>query len=291
MSKTWFITGATRGLGLEIAKAALEAGHNVVATGRNLASMHRALGPDSDRLLCLDLDVTNETQARTTVDAAIRKFGAIDVLVNNAGFGYLGYFEDSTTEDARAQLDTNLFGVLHVTRAALPHMRNARQGRIFNVSSLGGMLGAELGSLYCATKFAVEGFSECLAKEVAPFGIFVTILQPGPFRTDFLTAESARYAKTGLADYDERRDRLLKSTEQRNGKQPGDPVKLAHAILQLAEVAAPPLRFLGGSIAVNAANAKLAAWTAEVAAWRELSLSTDGDYDSTSVGLLLEQIK
>ena len=291
MSKTWFITGATRGLGLEIAKAALEAGHNVVATGRNLASMHRALGPDSDRLLCLDLDVTNETQARTTVDAAIRKFGAVDVLINNAGFGYLGYFEDSTTEDARAQLETNLFGVLHVTRAALPHMRNARQGRIFNVSSLGGMLGAELGSLYCATKFAVEGFSECLAKEVAPFGIFVTILQPGPFRTDFLTAESARYAKTGLADYDERRDRLLKSTEQRNGKQPGDPVKLAHAILQLAEVAAPPLRFLGGSIAVNAANAKLAAWAAEVAAWRDLSLSTDGDYESTSVGLLLEQIK
>ena len=291
MSKTWFITGATRGLGLEIAKAALEAGHNVVATGRNLASMHRALGPDSDRLLCLDLDVTNETQARTTVDAAIRKFGAIDVLVNNAGFGYLGYFEDSTTEDARAQLDTNLFGVLHVTRAALPHMRNARQGRIFNVSSLGGMLGAELGSLYCATKFAVEGFSECLAKEVAPFGIFVTILQPGPFRTDFLTAESARYAKTGLADYDERRDRLLKSTEQRNGKQPGDPVKLAHAILQLAEVADPPLRFLGGSVAVNAANAKLAAWAAEVAAWHDLSLSTDGDYESSSVGLLLEQIK
>ena len=291
MSKTWFITGATRGLGLEIAKAALEAGHNVVASGRHRASMHRALGPDSERLLCLDLDVTNETQARTAVDAAIRKFGAIDVLVNNAGFGYLGYFEDSKTEDARAQLDTNLFGVLHVTRAALPHMRNARQGRIFNVSSLGGMLGAELGSLYCATKFAVEGFSECLAKEVAPFGIFVTILQPGPFRTDFLTAESARYAKTGLADYDERRDRLLKSTEQRNGKQPGDPVKLAHAILQLAEMAAPPLRFLGGSIAVNAANAKLAAWAAEVAAWRDLSLSTDGDYESTSVGLLLEQIK
>ena len=291
MSKTWFITGASRGLGVEIAKAALAAGHNVVATGRKRASINSVLGSDTEQLLSVELDVANETQAKAAVEAAIRRFGAIDVLVNNAGFGYMGFFEDSTTEDARAQMDTNLFGVLHVTRAALPYMRKAGHGRIFNVSSVGGMLGAELGSLYCATKFAVEGFSECLAKEVAPFGLFVTIVQPGPFRTDFLTADSARYAKTGISDYDERRSQLMASTEQRNGSQPGDPSKLAQAMVQLSEAPRPPLRFLAGAIAVNAASAKLASWTAEVATWRDLSIGTDGDYNSTNIGMLLEQLK
>lgn len=291
MSKTWFITGASRGLGVEIAKAALAAGCNVVATGRKINSINDALGPDNDQLLSVELDVTREAQAKAAVDAAIRRFGAIDVLVNNAGFGYMGFFEDSTTADAMSQLDTNLLGVMHVTRAVLPYMRKARNGRIFNVSSLGGMLGAELGSLYCAAKFGMEGFSECLAKEVTPFGVYLTIVEPGPFRTDFLKTESARYQKAGVPEYDERRRKLMASTEERNGSQPGDPAKLAHAMVQLSAVPNPPLRFLAGVIAVNAASAKLAAWTADVAAWRDLTISCDGDYDHANVGMLLEQLR
>jgi len=291
MSKTWFITGASRGLGSDIAKAALAAGHHVVATGRKRASVVAAIGEDSERLLSLDLDVSKEAQARVAVDAAVQRFGVIDVLVNNAGFGYMGFFEDSTTDDMYDQLSTNLLGVMHVTRATLPHMRKARSGHIFNVSSLGGMLGAELGSLYCATKFGLEGFSECLAKEVAQFGLAVTIVQPGPFRTDFLKPESARYAKVGVVDYAERRRQLIASTEQRNGNQPGDPARLAKAMIRLAEVPNPPMRFLGGSIALNAAVAKLATWRGEAEAWKDLSVSCDGDFENTNVGLLLDQIR
>ena len=291
MTKTWFITGASRGLGTDIAKAALAAGHHVVATGRKRESVVEALGQDSDRFMALSLDVTDAAQASRSIDAAVRRFGGIDVLVNNAGFGYMGFFEDSTVADIQEQLNTNLLGAMHVTRAALPHMRKARSGRIFNVSSLGGMVGAELGSLYCATKFGLEGFSECLAKEVAPFGVFVTIIQPGPFRTDFLTSDSARYATSGVSDYGDRRRQLMESTAQRNGNQPGDPARLARAMVQLAGAPNPPRRFLGGAIAVTTAMTKLDAWRAEIESWRELSVSCDGDFSKTNVGMLLDQLK
>jgi NAD(P)-dependent dehydrogenase (short-subunit alcohol dehydrogenase family) len=191
MQKTWFITGASRGLGAQIAKAAIQAGDHVVATGRKGAALTRAVGPDNDELLSIELDVTDAEQAQAAVDAAMSRFGAIDVLVNNAGYGQLGFFEENTSQDAHAQFATNLYGVFNTTRAALPMMRSARKGRIFNISSLGGIVGAELGSLYCASKFALEGFSESLSKEIAPFGLFVTIVEPGPFRTDFLTPRVA----------------------------------------------------------------------------------------------------
>jgi len=278
MQKTWFITGAGRGLGAEIAKAAMRAGDLVVAAGRNRAAVSDSLGPNSERLLSVELDVNNEAQAQAAVDAAVARFGTIDVLVNNAGYGQLGLFEESTVQDVQAQFGTNLFGVFSVTRAVLPVMRAARKGRIFNVSSLAGMRGTAFGSLYCASKFALEGFSESLAQEIAPFGILVTIVEPGPFRTDFLSAESIRFGARAVGDYDERRAALRASFEQRNGRQPGDPIKLAEAVVHLASEPEPPMRFVAGSIAFDSIQAKLVDMQSELEHWRPLSVGTDGDY-------------
>ena len=278
MQKTWFITGASRGLGTEIAKAALRAGDRVVAAGRKRASVTQSLGPDSENLLAVELDVVDAKQAQAAVDAAIARFGAIDVLVNNAGYGRLGFFEENTLADIKEQFDTNVYGVFNVTWAALPHMRAARGGRIFNLSSIAGLRGTEFGSVYCASKFALEGHSESLAQELKPFGIFVTIVEPGPFRTDFLTPESLRIGDRPVADYDERRTQLKAAFAQRNGQQPGDPVKLADAMVRLSREAAPPLRFVAGSIAVGAFDAKLEEMRAEFEQWRQLGVATDGDY-------------
>ena len=275
MPKVWFITGASRGLGVEFAKAALHAGDRVVATGRKVAAVHEVLGPDTAQLLCLDLDVTDAAGAKRAVDIAVSKFGTIDVLVNNAGYGHLGFFEEASDEDVRAQFETNVFGAFGVTRAVLPVMRAARKGHIFNLSSAAGIRGQEFASLYCSSKFALEGFSEALAAEVAPFGISVTIIEPGPFRTDFLTQESLRFGGTAVADYDERRSRIQASFETRNGKQPGDPAKLAEAIVRLASEAKPPMRFIGGKFALDIMDKKLAAVRTDVENWRAVSAETD----------------
>lgn len=280
MHKTWLITGAGRGLGADIAEAALRAGDRVAAAGRNRAAVSDRLGPDSDRLMSVELDVNNEAQAQAGVAAAVARFGTLDVLVNNAGYGHLGLFEETTVQDVQAQFGTNLFGVFSVTRAVLPVMRAARKGRIFNVSSLAGMRGVAFGSLYCASKFALEGFSESLAQEVAPFGIQVVIVEPGPFRTEFLSADSVRFGAHAVADYDEQRVALRASFEQRNGRQPGDPVKLAEAVVRLAREPEPPMRFVAGSIAFDSITAKLAGVQAELERWRPLSVGTDGDYAS-----------
>jgi len=278
MQKTWFITGASRGLGAEIAKAALRAGDLVVAAGRDCAAVRDMLGPDSERLLSVELDVNNEAQGQAAVAAAVARFNTVDVLVNNAGYGHLGLFEETSADNVQAQFGTNLFGVFSVTRAVLPVMRKARKGRIFNISSLAGMRGAAFGSLYCSSKFALEGFSESLALELAPFGIHVTIVEPGPFRTDFLSAESIRFGAHAVKDYDEQRAALRDSFEQRNGKQPGDPVKLAEAVVLLASEPEPPMRFVAGSIAFDSISAKLMHMQTELEQWRPLSVGTDGDY-------------
>jgi NAD(P)-dependent dehydrogenase (short-subunit alcohol dehydrogenase family) len=275
MSKTWFITGASRGLGADLAAVALKAGHRVVATGRQRAAVSHRLGPDNDRLLSLALDVGDAGQAQAAVTEALARFGGIDVLVNNAGYGHLGFFEETTPEDAETQFATNVFGLLNVTRAALPAMRAARSGRIFNLSSVAGMRGLEMGSLYCASKWAVEGFSEALALELAPFGVKVTIIEPGPFRTDFLAPESIRFGARAIPDYEERRHAQRATFEQRNGQQPGDPARLAEALLQLADDAAPPLRFAAGATAVALWDAKLSALKAELDKWRALGEATD----------------
>ena len=275
MQKTWFITGAGRGLGADIARAALAAGDRVVAAGRDRAAVSDRLGPDGAALLAVELDVNDERQAQAAVDAAVARFGKVDVLVNNAGYGHLGLFEETRPEDVQAQFGTNLFGVFNVTRVVLPLMRAARGGHIFNLSSLAGVRGSPFGSLYCSSKFALEGFSESLAAEVAPFGIRVTIVEPGPFRTDFLNPASVRYASHPVADYDAQRATLQASFEQRDGKQPGDPVRLAEAIVRLAREPEPPLRFLAGQFAVDTAGAKLAGMRAELERWMPLSVATD----------------
>jgi NAD(P)-dependent dehydrogenase (short-subunit alcohol dehydrogenase family) len=284
MQKTWFVTGASRGFGAEIAKAAVRSGDRVVATARKPAALLDRLGPDGGQLISVELDVTDAAQARKAVDAGISRFGGIDVLVNNAGYGHMGFFEEMTIEDVHQEFATNLFGVFNVTWAALPSMRAARKGRIFNISSLAGILGAQFGSLYCGSKFALEGFSECLSKEISPFGLFVTIVEPGPFRTDFLKPESALFLGKPIADYDDRRAQVRGGFEARNGLQPGDPAKLAEAIVRLADVPNPPLRFLAGSVALGAAEEKLAGMRAEFEKWRELSVSTDGDYTDSNLG-------
>jgi NAD(P)-dependent dehydrogenase (short-subunit alcohol dehydrogenase family) len=275
MSNTWFITGCSRGLGVEFAKAALRAGNRIVATGRKREAVTERLGRDSDQLLVLDLDVTDESAAKTAVAAAVARFGGIDVLVNNAGYGHLGFFEENTAQDDRAQFDTNIFGVFNVTRAVLPVMRAARKGRIFNISSTAGIRGAEFVSLYCATKFGLEGFSEALALELAPFGVFVTIVAPSSFRTDFLSGESLRFGGHQIHDYEARRAQIRSSFEERSGLQPGDPVKLADAMVRLSTEANPPMRFMAGAFAVQSMDTKLGSVRAELDQWRQLSLSLD----------------
>jgi NAD(P)-dependent dehydrogenase (short-subunit alcohol dehydrogenase family) len=282
MAPTWFITGASRGLGAEIVRAALRAGDQVVAATRHPESVDSRLEPYSSQILPVRLDVTDAAQARAAVDAALARFGTIDILVNNAGYGHYGFFEESSIDDARDQIATNFLGVLQVSWAVLPVMRAARQGRIFNLSSLGGLIGGQMASLYCATKFAVEGFSESLAKEVAPFGIYVTIVEPGPFRTDFLTTRSLRFGMKRIADYDDRRATLLAGIEERNGRQPGDPAKLAEAIVSLSRTDKPPMRFVTGSVALRAADEKLADMRNEFDHWQKLSVSTDGTFDDNA---------
>ena len=279
MLQRWFITGAGRGLGADIARAALAAGCAVVATARDPQAVRAALGPEHERLLVLGLDVADAGQAQRTVGAAEERFGGIDVLVNNAGYGHVGFFEETTDADARAQFDSNVFGLMNVTRAVLPLMRKARAGHIFNLSSLAGLRGNMFASLYSASKFAVEGLSESLAEELAPFGIRVTIVEPGPFRTDFLSARSLRVVAQALPDYDDMRSRMLAAFAERNGKQAGDPAKLARGMVEMAGSATAPLRFLAGSQAFDMGVPKLEEMRKDITAWEAASRATDGDYD------------
>ena len=277
MSKVWFITGATRGIGAEIAKAALAAGNQVVATGRKPQAATQALGTSED-LLPVALDVTREEQVKAAVQAAIERFGRIDVLVNNAGFGHLGVFEESTREEIRAQFETNVFGLMAVTQAVVPGMRERRSGRIFNISSVSGLKGVFGASIYCASKFAVEGFSQSIADELAPFGVFVTSVSPGFFRTDFLDPSSVKYSGKGISDYAQRLEEFRAFHDERSHTQAGDPAKLAKVVLHLAEVEKPPVSFVAGSDAVEWAQNSMKAFQAQIDEWSELSVSTDGDW-------------
>lgn len=274
MSQRWFITGASRGLGLEIAKAALAAGHRVVATSRGKNIADATATGSSDRFLALGLDITRPEEVSKAVDSAVTHFGGIDVLVNNAGYGQLGFFEENSLQDAREQLETNLLGTLNVTWAVLPVMRAARSGRIFNVSSVAGIRGSMTGSIYCASKFGVEGFSEALAPEVEPLGIHVTIVEPGLFKTDFLSPSSVRFGAQTIADYAEQSAKLQEIYRGLNGQQKGDPKKLAEAIVQLAKESNPPLRFAAGTDAVAAVEEKIAKLRLDLDQWKDLSVST-----------------
>lgn len=275
MSKVWFITGSARGIGAEVAKAALAAGDRVVATGRRLDQLQAVYAGYGERVLTVTLDVADEAQAVAAVQAAVERFGRIDVLVNNAGFGQLGLFEEIEAADVERQFATNVFGLFHVTRAVLPVMRRQRSGRILNLSSIGGVLGFAGASVYCAAKFAVEGFSDSLAPEVEPFGIHVTVIEPGFFRTDFLDGSSVRYGSRQIGDYAAHSAEMRSSYDSYSHKQPGDPAKLAAAMVELAGTSEPPRHFLAGSDAVEMASGVIDRRRAEIAAWRDRSAGTD----------------
>src|SRR5215204_584474 len=268
--KVWFITGAGRGMGVDFAKAALAAGNAVVATGRNTDTVTRAVGEAED-LLVVKLDITSPEDAEAAVQAAVDRFGRINVLINNAANFYAGYFEEMTPEHIERQVATSLFGPMNVTRAVLPVMRKQRSGHIISISSGAGLVGQEFASAYAASKFGVEGWMESLQPEVAPFGINTTIVEPGFFRTELLTKESVTYAEPSLEDYAPRTAEQLKWWEAQSGKQPGDPAKLAQALLTIANE--EPRRFIAGADAITLAEQKVAALQAQIDAFRDLSTS------------------
>lgn len=272
--KTWFITGASRGFGLRIARLALEQGDNVVATARRAEAVIETLG-SRERLLALPLDVTDEAQAQAAAAAAVEAFGSIDVLVNNAGFGLLGAVEEASAEDVERVYRTNVFGLLNVTRAVLPVMRAQRSGRILNISSIGGYRAGPGFGVYSSTKFAVEGLSESLHAELAPLGVHVTVVEPGYFRTDFLDATSLTVSGGEIADYAETAGRVRQAAADLNHGQPGDPDRLAQVLVDFADAANPPVRLPLGSDTVAAIEAKHVSDAAIVAKWREVSVSTD----------------
>jgi len=272
MTKTWLITGAGRGLGVEFARAALTAGHNVAATGRNPDTVRAALG-DHENLLVATLDVTDPHSAHDAVSAAVDRFGGIDVLLNNAGSFLAGFFEELTTEQVRAQMETNLVGPMTVARATLPVMRRQRSGLLISVSSGAGLIGSQHGSAYAASKFALEGWMESLTGEVEPFGIRTMIVEPGFFRTELLTPESTTFGELSIDDYDEARAGMDAFWASMNGTQAGDPAKLARALVQLADSTEPPLRWVAGEDVVEGVEDKARLLLAQVDAHRELSTS------------------
>lgn len=273
-SRIWLITGASRGIGARIAEAALAQGDAVVATSRDAATITRRFGA-SDALLPLALDVTDEAQARHAVGAALDRFGRIDVLVNNAGYGLLGAVEEATADEVRRLYETNVFGLLHVTRAVLPAMRARRAGHVINISSLGGVRSSAGFGVYCSTKFAVEGITEALHAELAPLGIHATVVEPGYFRTEFLDTASLSVSPRVLEDYAASAGAIREAARRINLNQPGDPVRLARAVMQLVASPTPPLRLPLGTDTLQAIADKHAFVEKETAQWRALAASTD----------------
>jgi NAD(P)-dependent dehydrogenase (short-subunit alcohol dehydrogenase family) len=272
-SKVWLITGSSRGLGRAITEAALESGHQVVATARNIIHLQDLKKTYGDQVLTIVLDVTDETAAYQAVQSAIDQFGHLDILVNNAGYGNINSIEETSLTDFHAEIETNLFGTIILTKAALPFMRKRRSGHIIQVSSIGGRIGPIGRGPYAAAKWGVEGFSEVLEKEVGPLGIKVTIIEPGGFRTDF--AGSSTSIHDSIQDYDATVGATARFQRDYNGNQPGDPKKAALAILKIAEMSSPPLRLLLGSDAFNGAIRNDQLKTQSDKEWGDLSKSTD----------------
>jgi NAD(P)-dependent dehydrogenase (short-subunit alcohol dehydrogenase family) len=276
--KVWFITGAGRGMGVDFARAALAAGHAVVASGRDIGRVSKALGQSND-LLAVTLDVTERADARAAVLAAVDRFGRIDVLVNNAASFHAGYFEELTPEQFERQLSASLIGPMNVTRAVLPLMRKQRSGHIISISSTAGLVGFEFGTAYAASKFGLEGWMASLHDEVAPFGITTTIVNPGFFRTELLTEQSTNYAEPSIEDYAEGRAKQLEFWKAQNGQQSGDPAKLARALIIIASQEPPPRRFIAGADAIATAEQVAADLKAQIDANRELSTSLAFDQE------------
>jgi NAD(P)-dependent dehydrogenase (short-subunit alcohol dehydrogenase family) len=274
--RVWFITGASTGFGRLLAEQALAKGDNVVATARKPEQIADLTHNHPEAALVLALDVTDNNAVESAVDAAIKQFGRIDVLVNNAGYGLAGAIEEATEDEYMPVFETNVFGLICVTKAVLPSLRKQRSGHIVNLSSVGGLIGSPGWGYYNASKFAVEGFSEALAAEVAPLGIHVTIVEPGPFRTDFL-GRSGVEAEQRIADYDQTAGKTRQYFHEQAGKQAGDPAKAAAAILTAVDAAKPPKHLVLGKLAFNRMNQHLDEWKQELEAWRETSLGADFD--------------
>jgi len=273
MNKVWFVTGAGRGLGVDLVRKALEAGHSVVATARDPDRVLKAIGAH-DNLMTFALDITDPKAAITAVQAAVDRFGRIDVLVNNAGNFYAGYFENISPKHFRAQMETNFFGPLNVTRAVLPIMRAQRSGQVITITSLAGLIGQEFVAAYAASKFALEGWMESLRFDVAPFGIKTMVVEPGFFRTELLVeGASTIWPELAIDDYAERTAQTVRAWSGMNGLQGGDPAKLAAAVVNLSDSQALPLRFIAGADAMAAVEANLKKIQAEVDAQRVLSSS------------------
>jgi NAD(P)-dependent dehydrogenase (short-subunit alcohol dehydrogenase family) len=276
-TKVYFITGAARGMGIDIAKAALEAGHRVIATARDAAKVTQVLGEHED-LLAVSLDITDETAAQTAVDAAVAHFGRIDVLINNAGIFIAGYFEEISPAQLRQQMETNFFGPLNITRAILPVMRAQRNGQVITLSSTAGLVGQEFVVAYSASKFALEGWMESLRYDLAPYGITTMIVEPGFFRTELLVeGASTTWPELSIDDYAERTATTIEAWKGMNGKQGGDPAKLAAALITLADSDEPPLRWVAGADAVQTGRDKAHLLLDQVAAHEDLSSSLAHD--------------
>ncbi|HEV2675344.1 MAG TPA: oxidoreductase [Aliidongia sp.] len=277
-SPVWFITGCSTGFGLELAQAVLARGWRAVVTARDKSKLADLVEGTKDRALALDLDVTVPAQVAAAVAAAEARFGRIDVLVNNAGYGYQATIEEGEEDEIRAMFDANVFGLFALTRAVLPGMRARHGGHVISLSSQAGFIGFPGSGYYAATKHAVEGWSDALAAEVKPLGIKVSCVAPGPFRTDW-AGRSLRQTPTRLADYEATAGARMKKTAEVSGTQAGDPARAAQAMIRLAEEANPPRHLVLGAIAVNGVTAKLKERLAEIESWRELGVGTDFPQD------------
>jgi NAD(P)-dependent dehydrogenase (short-subunit alcohol dehydrogenase family) len=276
-NKVWFITGAARGMGVDITRAALDAGHRVVATARDATKVTEVFG-ESENLLPVSLDITDPDAATTAVQAAVERFGRIDVLVNNAGLFYAGFFEEISPEQFRHQMEVNFFGPLNVTRAVLPVMREQRSGQVVSFSSTAGLIGQEFVAAYCASKFALEGWMESIRFDLAPYGITTMIVEPGFFRTELLVeGSSTLWPELSIPDYADRTKETIEAWRGMNGSQSGDPAKLAAALVQLTDSPEPPLRFLAGADAVEVAAGKAQTLLEQAEAHRALSTSLNHD--------------
>jgi short-subunit dehydrogenase len=273
-SRVWFITGTSTGFGYLLAEEALKRGERVIATARDVSKLSRLARQYPDRIHTLTLDVTNPNEIISIAQQGIAAFGHVDTLVNNAGYGVNGAIEEVSEDEFEPMFQTNIYGLIRVTRAFLPHFRQRRSGHIFNLSSIGGLIGSPGWGFYNATKFAVEGLSEALAEEMKPLGVHVTVVEPGPFRTDFL-GRSSKLARRQLRDYATTAGKAREYLKTQSGKQPGDPQKAVEAIITAANSPKPPLHLILGQVALTRFRHKLSDWHEEIAAWESVTTSAD----------------
>ena len=275
MKKVWFITGASQGLGLVLAQQLMEQGYRVAGTSRSQERLTDGLGEKSDRFLPLEVDLLNETSIKNAIDATLSHFGQLDVVVNNAGYGLLGALEEVSDAESRENFDINVFGSLNVIRQALPLMREQRSGHIFNIASVAGVTGRFPGfGIYCATKFAVHGFTEALYEEVKPFGIAATVVSPGYFRTNFLSDSSLAKPKNEIAAYENVRENQMAHEDQYDGNQPGDPVKAAKAMIVTSEATNPTLHLVLGQDAYDMTYQKMEQVQEQLALNKKMATAT-----------------